>query len=47
MIQFKLATAWVKAGNDAQAKSLLIELSALGKEFAKNREIGELLRSMK
>jgi putative PEP-CTERM system TPR-repeat lipoprotein len=47
LIQFNLARALVKAGNGAEAKPLLVELSTFGKGFSKNREVGELLRNMK
>jgi putative PEP-CTERM system TPR-repeat lipoprotein len=47
VIRFNLAAALVKAGNPAEAKPILIELSILGDRFARNREVAELLRGMK
>ena len=47
MIQFNLASALIKAGNNAEAKPLLIELSTLGPRFSKNRDVTELLQGMR
>jgi putative PEP-CTERM system TPR-repeat lipoprotein len=47
LIQFNLAAALVKAGNSAEAKPLLIELSMLGDRFPRSREVAELLQGMK
>ena len=47
LIQFNLAAALVKAGNPAEAKPMLIELSMLGDRFPRSREVSELLQGMK
>ena len=47
LIQFSLAAALVKAGNPAEAKPMLIELSMLGDRFPRSREVSELLQGMK
>jgi putative PEP-CTERM system TPR-repeat lipoprotein len=46
LIQFNLAAALVKAGNPAEAKPMLIELSMLGDRFPRSREVSELLQGM-
>ncbi|MDR3299173.1 MAG: PEP-CTERM system TPR-repeat protein PrsT [Candidatus Accumulibacter sp.] len=47
MIQFNLANAFLKAGNNADAKSLFIELSMLGDRFSRSREVSELLQGLR
>ncbi|MDR2113233.1 MAG: PEP-CTERM system TPR-repeat protein PrsT [Candidatus Accumulibacter sp.] len=46
-IQFNLASALVKAGKTAEAKSMLIELNMLGDRFSRSREVSELLQGLR
>jgi putative PEP-CTERM system TPR-repeat lipoprotein len=46
LIQFNLAAALVKAGNTAEAKPLLVELSMLGDRFSRSGEVAGLLKGL-